>query len=216
MKNTEISKLLGEMWRNASETDRKPHIDREMRERTKYKIATAEWKEKEEVKKEAARRALEEQMEQMRQYGMQNSHPHQQVQGGYHYHGRINVVPQGPGVGQPMQQQVGGAGDGSHPPLPQSEHVQHAQAAPYYDPSTMYQQAPLPPPSPYRAQTVSNPPPPYGYASYPPQLPPQGYQPVYRKSRVWCPLFYVLQYGVGLPVTFHTYTVSPLCSLPPP
>jgi hypothetical protein len=59
MKNTEISRLLGEMWRNASEEERKPHIEKEKEEREKYKIAIADWrvdfqKKKEEQQKQQA------------------------------------------------------------------------------------------------------------------------------------------------------------------
>ncbi|EEC51899.1 predicted protein, partial [Phaeodactylum tricornutum CCAP 1055/1] len=36
IKNTEVSRLLGEMWRSASEEQRKPHVDKEKAEREKY------------------------------------------------------------------------------------------------------------------------------------------------------------------------------------
>jgi HMG (high mobility group) box len=45
IKNTEVSRLLGEMWRNMTGEERAPHIDRERREREIYKVAMAEWKE---------------------------------------------------------------------------------------------------------------------------------------------------------------------------
>ena len=61
LKNTEISRMLGEMWRNASEEDRKPHIDKEKEEREKYKIAIAEWRKEYEAKMEAQRKAQAEQ-----------------------------------------------------------------------------------------------------------------------------------------------------------
>ena len=52
MKNTEVSRLLGEMWRNASEDERRPHIEKEKEERGKYKIAIADWRKEYEKKKE--------------------------------------------------------------------------------------------------------------------------------------------------------------------
>ena len=61
MKNTEVSRMLGEMWRNASEEDRKPHIDKEKEEREKYKIAIAHWRKEYEAKMEEQRKAQAEQ-----------------------------------------------------------------------------------------------------------------------------------------------------------
>lgn len=61
MKNTEVSRMLGEMWRNASEEERKPHIDKEKEEREKYKVAIAEWRKDYEAKMEAQRKAQAEQ-----------------------------------------------------------------------------------------------------------------------------------------------------------
>lgn len=57
MKNTEVSRLLGEMWRNASEAEKRPHVEKEKDERSKYKIAIAEWRKETEVKQRAARKA---------------------------------------------------------------------------------------------------------------------------------------------------------------
>jgi hypothetical protein len=45
LKNTEVSRLLGELWRKASDADKKPHIEKEKHEREKYKIAIAQWRE---------------------------------------------------------------------------------------------------------------------------------------------------------------------------
>ena len=44
MKNTEISKLLGQQWKEAPQEVRQPHIDREHRERELYKGVIAEWR----------------------------------------------------------------------------------------------------------------------------------------------------------------------------
>eukprot|EP00934_Nitzschia_sp_Nitz4_P005126 Nitzschia sp. Nitz4//scaffold286_size23798//19800//21261//NITZ4_008455-RA/size23798-snap-gene-0.3-mRNA-1//1//CDS//3329545753//5116//frame0 len=56
MKNTEVSRLLGELWRNASEEERQPHIDREKQEREKYKVAIAQWRKECDEKKEEQRK----------------------------------------------------------------------------------------------------------------------------------------------------------------
>ncbi|MGK3758694.1 MAG: hypothetical protein ACI8RD_011011 [Bacillariaceae sp.] len=44
MKNTEISKMLGNLWRNCPDDDRRPYVEKEKIERDKYKIAMAKWK----------------------------------------------------------------------------------------------------------------------------------------------------------------------------
>jgi hypothetical protein len=73
MKNTEISRLLGEMWRNAPEEDRKPHIDQEKAEREKYKVAIAEWRKEYEAKKEEQRKQQAQQAAQWQQQPAYNT-----------------------------------------------------------------------------------------------------------------------------------------------
>jgi hypothetical protein len=51
MKNTEVSRILGEMWSNATEQERRPHIEREILEREKYKVALEEFKLEEQARK---------------------------------------------------------------------------------------------------------------------------------------------------------------------
>jgi hypothetical protein len=63
IKNTQVSRLLGEMWRNSSEEERKPYIDKEKKERGKYKIAIAEWRKEFEAKKEEQRQQQEAQQQ---------------------------------------------------------------------------------------------------------------------------------------------------------
>jgi len=46
MKNTEISRLLGKLWREMPEEEKFPHKEREQQERKQYKIDTKEWKER--------------------------------------------------------------------------------------------------------------------------------------------------------------------------
>ena len=62
LKNTEVSKLLGEMWKGGG-VDKEPYVSREAEERGHYKIAIAEWKknhaaEQEALKKKKRRRPL--------------------------------------------------------------------------------------------------------------------------------------------------------------
>ena len=44
MKNTEISCLLGEHWKKATDEERRPFVERELREREQYKKDIAEWR----------------------------------------------------------------------------------------------------------------------------------------------------------------------------
>lgn len=46
LKNTEISQILGKDWRAASEEDKRPHIEREQKERIQYKIEMENWRQK--------------------------------------------------------------------------------------------------------------------------------------------------------------------------
>lgn len=62
LKNTEVSRILGDLWRNASEEEKKPHVDREKIERDKYKVSIADWREEfdkkvEDQKKQQAEQA---------------------------------------------------------------------------------------------------------------------------------------------------------------
>jgi hypothetical protein len=67
LKNTEVSRLLGELWRSASEEEKRPHVDQEKKEREKYKIAIAEWRKEYEKKKEDQRKQQAEQATQWAQ-----------------------------------------------------------------------------------------------------------------------------------------------------
>jgi len=70
MRNTQVSRILGEMWRNLSDEERRPHVEKEKGEREKYKIATAEWKKEHEAKQEAQRKSDAEQLAQRQQMSM--------------------------------------------------------------------------------------------------------------------------------------------------
>jgi HMG (high mobility group) box len=57
MRNTEVSRKLGDLWRNASEEERAPHIEKEKGEREKYKSLIAEWRKEHEEKMEEQKKA---------------------------------------------------------------------------------------------------------------------------------------------------------------
>jgi len=56
MRNTEISRVLGEMWKEASDEMKSPHVEREARERAKYKLDIARWRKEDCVRKEDAKK----------------------------------------------------------------------------------------------------------------------------------------------------------------
>ncbi len=64
MKNTEISRVLGQMWKNASQEERAPFISREKEERDKYKVKMAKWRKEDADRKEAQREVEAEQIRQ--------------------------------------------------------------------------------------------------------------------------------------------------------
>jgi hypothetical protein len=98
IKNTEVSRLLGEMWRSASEEQRKPHVDKEKAEREKYKVAIAEWRKDYEAKQTAQRNAHAEHIATM---GQMQPDPHVGVPyGDYgHHQAPASYMYQGPGYG---------------------------------------------------------------------------------------------------------------------
>lgn len=53
LKNTDISRVLGDMWRKTSDEEKRPHLERESREREKYKEDMSQWKEEQQVRKKA-------------------------------------------------------------------------------------------------------------------------------------------------------------------
>lgn len=56
MSNTDVSRLLGEMWRNASSEERAPYVEQEELERAQYKAEIKKWRQ-EQAKADAASRA---------------------------------------------------------------------------------------------------------------------------------------------------------------
>ena len=58
MSNTDVSRLLGEMWRNASPSEKNPYIDEELRERSIYKAEIAKFR-SEQAKREAFKMEFE-------------------------------------------------------------------------------------------------------------------------------------------------------------
>ena len=60
LKNMELSSLLAQMWREASEEVKRPHAERESKEREKYHEEMAKWKEDEAVRLEREKHALAE------------------------------------------------------------------------------------------------------------------------------------------------------------
>lgn len=64
IQNTEVSKMLGDLWRNATSKEKEPFILKEKEERDKYKVAIDAWHRDMDRKKEQQRRLLEAQMAQ--------------------------------------------------------------------------------------------------------------------------------------------------------
>lgn len=61
MKNTEVSRLLGELWRSAPDEEKDPFVRQERAQREIYKVDMAEWKKEHAAKQEAQRKAQLEQ-----------------------------------------------------------------------------------------------------------------------------------------------------------
>lgn len=67
MSNTDVSRLLGEMWRNGSVADLAPYVDIEKRERADYKERIKTWRDKE-ARKDAASRTSHRKVQKMVDY----------------------------------------------------------------------------------------------------------------------------------------------------
>jgi HMG (high mobility group) box len=81
MKNTEVSRLLGEMWRSACEDEKKNHVEKEKEEREKYKVAIADWRRDNDLRLEKERKTQAEHAAYVvNMYGEPNFDPHQQQQ----------------------------------------------------------------------------------------------------------------------------------------
>jgi len=61
LKNTDISRILGNMWRDASEDEKRPYVEKEKAEREKYKIEMEQWKKEHAAKQEVERAAQHQQ-----------------------------------------------------------------------------------------------------------------------------------------------------------
>lgn len=59
--NAEVSRILAQMWKDASDDERKDHIDKEFKLRQEYKVAIAEWRLNSENEMQAARKEREDQ-----------------------------------------------------------------------------------------------------------------------------------------------------------
>lgn len=68
IRNTEVSRILGELWRNASDEEKNPHIEREKAQREIYKVAIAEWRKEYEKKAEEQRKQAAEQAQYLNTY----------------------------------------------------------------------------------------------------------------------------------------------------
>lgn len=84
MKNTEVSRVLGELWRGSTEEEKMPFVQQEKSLREKYKVDMEEWKEKAGERKEEEMKRQTEQLVRQRQqyeYAVRIAQPQQQHNG---------------------------------------------------------------------------------------------------------------------------------------
>jgi hypothetical protein len=75
MSNTDVSRLLGEMWRNASVADRSPYVKLEERERADYKERIKTWRDTQ-ARLDAASRTSHRKVQKMVDYAPPVQHAH--------------------------------------------------------------------------------------------------------------------------------------------
>ena len=81
LKNTEVSKILGDLWRKSTEEERRPYVENEKIEREKYKAAMLKWKENSEKQRKEESKQLQHRYYQHpseQQCYQPQSHHHQQ------------------------------------------------------------------------------------------------------------------------------------------
>lgn len=184
MRNTEISRTLGQMWREASDEERAPHIEREAKEREKYKLEIAKWRIEDAQKKKEEKK---EKIEQSRRSVVQQNTPQTyapyvppEFRAG---ESRYSFPPSVPKQSHhpPSQHPQSSGTQNMHPP-----HHDSTSYGPNYD----YYQHPTHPqgygqPNPQYGQN-------YGYAPVPPNTGPQSDQ-----SRYFYPSGYPLNTSSG-------------------
>ena len=67
MSNTDVSRLLGEMWRNASPKERAPYVEQEKRERAVYKDEIQKWRD-DQARMDAASRTSHQSVQKLADY----------------------------------------------------------------------------------------------------------------------------------------------------
>jgi hypothetical protein len=70
MSNTDVSRLLGEMWRNASPKERAPYVEQEKRERAVYKDEIQKWRD-DQARMDAASRTSHQSVHKLADYPSQ-------------------------------------------------------------------------------------------------------------------------------------------------
>lgn len=80
MRNTEISSILGKLWRDATDEERRPYVDRELCDRNKYKTVLATWKVEDALRKKEMLKRKVEMAEQQQQQQKQQQEQQQQEQ----------------------------------------------------------------------------------------------------------------------------------------
>ncbi len=75
MNNTDVSRLLGEMWRNASPKERTPYVEQEEKERAIYKKDIARFR-ADQAKLDAASRTSHRSVKRMNDYHLKEESPH--------------------------------------------------------------------------------------------------------------------------------------------
>lgn len=199
LKNTEVSRLLGEMWRGAPVEEKRPFVEKEKEEREKYKVRIADWRKDHEAKQEKEKKDQEQQQAAWAnmyqgQGDPRQQHPYQQAPPPSTY-GEANSMyppppPPGPGYGYSYPAYPYPASSYQYPTNGKQPVILGPSGTPRYGapmppqyssggppPPQPYGGGPTPsqpysggPPPPHQQQQLT--PPPHHYGSPPQGLPP--------------------------------------------
>jgi len=163
MSNTDVSRLLGEMWRSASPSEKKPYVEQEEIERAAYKEEIKQWRQKQ-AKLDAASRTSHQSVKQHAAAEKPSKKTKQQLPPARnHDHVRVFVEPSAPHAFAPhpyrahpnngnglMDRRVFRPYSGGRPiEAPRMYKVEHQMIHPTYD----HDEVIPPPPPPYQIQT---------------------------------------------------------------
>jgi hypothetical protein len=171
--NAEVSRILAQMWKDASTEERKGHVDQEFSLRQEYKIAIARWRKDSETEIQAARKEREDQaMKAVLEGRPLGTQEHSSIYNNTEIFLNDGRMVQHKGVGDPTNDYNTSCGHADHQSLYHHQQQQATHASQSSMPTMMPPYYP-PPPSQHHYQSYQQHYyPPHYYSDHAPHRPP--------------------------------------------